>query len=65
MLEARREHRLDFGYIVGDPFALATISISLVRVLLSLSQLNTNVSLVGLVDRIYLLHHCQYPECLS
>jgi len=29
MLEARRGGRVDFGHIVGDPFALATISISL------------------------------------
>jgi hypothetical protein len=30
MLEARRGGRVDFGYIIGDPFALATISIALV-----------------------------------
>ena len=34
MMEPRRAGRIDFGYIVGDPFALATISIALVRVVL-------------------------------
>lgn len=33
MLEARRGGRIDFGHIIGDPFALATISISLVGLL--------------------------------
>ena len=51
------------GNIVGDPFALATISIGLVRnPRLEHEKDISNRPTASLVDRIHRIDHCRYPE---
>jgi hypothetical protein len=61
---------MNMGNIVGDPFALATVSIAMVRFILCAWHIFEYGSgliwshLVGMVDRIYFLNRCSNPVAI-
>ena len=57
MMEGRRGGKFNFGHIIGDPFALATISIAIVRITKYVGKTKLTPGPACLVDRICRFHN--------
>jgi hypothetical protein len=59
IMDQRRGPRFNFGHIIGDPFALVTLAIGLVRNAAACLSVPILTPIACLVDRIRFLYHCR------